>query len=104
MEGRHRRRRLVNLILIFILIFLGTRFELGVQPFRRNSVEDWDRIRRLAQEARLSPVPSDIYIRYYGNLVRIGQDHMRKPEDLPNVCGTWIYGPPGKYLTLTFFF
>lgn len=40
-------------------------------------------------------IPRDVLIRYYGNLRRIQQDNVRRPDDLADVCGFWIYGPPG---------
>lgn len=55
----------------------GTRFELGTRPIKRCSSDDWDRVRSSAMSGRLVDVPSDIYVRYYGNLRRIATDHLQ---------------------------
>jgi len=54
----------------------GTQFELGTPAFKRSSPQDWNVIRTAVQCGRLDDVPSDIYVRYYGNLKRIMQDHI----------------------------
>jgi len=55
----------------------GSQFCVGSLPMRRNSKADWDEVKRMAQENRLNEIPSDIYVRYYGGLNRIAQDHLR---------------------------
>jgi len=35
------------------------------------------------------------YIQHYHSLKRIAQDHPRKQNDLPDVCGEWLIGDPG---------
>lgn len=73
----------------------GTQFELGVLPICRNSAEDWRRVRELAKAGDLEAIPDDIYIRFYRTLKEIKRDHMIVVPDLEDVCGVWIYGPPG---------
>lgn len=35
------------------------------------------------------------YVQHYHAFKRIKQDHPQKLQDLQDVCGEWIYGPPG---------
>lgn len=71
----------------------GTTFELGHRPFSRSSAADWERVRTYAQKGRLSDIPADIYVRYYGNLKRIVCDHADPVErDVKVIC---YYGPSG---------
>ena len=74
---------------------LGTRFEVGEKPFKRNSKTDWAAAKEKAKAGLIDEVPADVYIKYYGTLKRIAMDHMTKPSDLNDVSGIWIYGPPG---------
>lgn len=53
----------------------GTQFELGTRALKRNSKTDWDAIRESAKRGKLEDVPSDVYVRHYGNLRRIATDH-----------------------------
>lgn len=55
----------------------GTRYELGSKPFNRSSVTDWDSVWRNASEGQLLQVPSDVRIRCYNQLRRIGGDFAR---------------------------
>lgn len=73
----------------------GTRFELGKKALKRNSQKDWDLIKKQAQQGNFAEIPSDVYVRYYRTLKEIKRDHMVKPADLEDVCGTWFWGPPG---------
>lgn len=71
----------------------GTRFELGTRPFNRNSDADWKRVRTCAQEGRLDEIPSDIYVRFYGNIRKIMSDHIQpRDRDVEVIC---YYGPSG---------
>lgn len=73
----------------------GTQFCLGEKPLNRNSAADWKIIKEKAKSGLLDEVEPDIYIRYYRTLKEIARDHMVRPPDLANVCGVWIWGPPG---------
>jgi len=55
----------------------GTRFELGTKPMRRNSATDWDAVLASAKTGDLSGIPSDVTVRCYNQLRRIGYDHVR---------------------------
>jgi len=54
----------------------NTRFELGVKKLKRNNPTDWDSIRQLAITCAWNDIPSDIYIRCYSSLRRIGVDSL----------------------------
>jgi hypothetical protein len=59
---------------------VGDPFEWGeTLPARRNSTTDWDEIRKAAQRGSIESVPSDIYVRYYSSLRRIGTDFVQPP-------------------------
>lgn len=72
----------------------GTQFKLGRFALKRNCAHDWDTIKDLAKSGRMDEVPSDVYIRHYSTLCRIGQDH-QKPA--PMVRSAVVYwGPTGS--------
>lgn len=52
----------------------GTRFELGIRPFQRNSDVDWERVWELAVSGSIMGIPASIRIRHYGTLRKIGAD------------------------------
>lgn len=66
----------------------GTRFELGSKPFRRNRKTDWDSVRQQAIRGDLSEVPSDVFVRCYNQLRRIGQDHLQ-PMAMERTCSVY---------------
>lgn len=49
-----------------------TRFELGSKPLRRNNSKDWADILDRAKRSDWDNIPADVYIRYYGNIRKIG--------------------------------
>lgn len=55
----------------------------------------WVDAKQAAIEGRWDDIPPDILIRNYNHLHCLRRDNMPRPEDLPDVCGFWIYGPPG---------
>lgn len=54
----------------------GTQFELGKLAFKRNCAADWESVRAAAKRGCLDEIEADVYIRHYGNLRRIAQDHL----------------------------
>lgn len=72
---------------------LGTRFELGTKPLRRNNSKDWDSIKNSAKEGRLDDIPGDVYVHCYNNLRRIAVDNS-KPIALEREVQVY-WGPTG---------
>lgn len=56
----------------------------------------WDDARAMAEKGSWSEIPSDIYIRYIGNLERIYRRTLPPLESLDETCGKWIVGPTGS--------
>lgn len=54
----------------------GTKFELGVKPFRRNVSTDWEDVWRAASQGRMLDIPADVRIRSYFALRAIGAAHV----------------------------
>lgn len=71
----------------------GTQFEFGQRPIKRNSARDWDSIKQKAVLGQLEDVPSDIFVRHYGNLRRIASDYSKPVAIERTVCVYW--GPTG---------
>ncbi len=75
----------------------GNFSELGTVPLDSGDMERkrWDDARNLAKEGKFEDIPSDIYVRYIGNLQRIFRDSLPSLESLPTTCGIWLFGPTG---------
>lgn len=73
---------------------IATRFEYGTLPVRRNNRVDWDSVRDNARNGRLDDIPSDILVRYYGNIKRLRVDSMVCPER-PDIQCFLYWGEPG---------
>lgn len=58
--------------------------------------ERWDTARTLAKEGKFDDIPSDIYVRYIGNLQRIYRETLPSIEPLPDTCGLWLVGQTGS--------
>lgn len=71
----------------------NTQFELGTKPFQRSDSVDWDNVRAAAIEGRLADIPSDLFVRYYGNLKRIGVDNCKPLAITREIQVYW--GPTG---------
>lgn len=52
----------------------GTQFILGLKPFKRNSVTDWDNVWTAAQSGDLLAIEADVRIRYYRTFCAIASD------------------------------
>lgn len=55
----------------------------------------WNAARKAAEEDRLEDIPSDIFIRYYSNLVKVRATHQVVPESMPVLDNWWYYGDTG---------
>lgn len=64
---------------------VGTRFELGSKPVRRNSATDWDEVWNSAVAGELLAIPSDVRIRCYSTLKKIRGD-MLQPMAIERSC------------------
>lgn len=78
----------------------GDFYEHGSRPIdvtKRGQLEKdrWDSIWESAKVGEVSRIPSDVLVRYYSSIKRIGKDYMVKPHDLESPCGTWIHGVSG---------
>jgi len=56
---------------------LGTRFELGKLPFKRNSSRDWEAIWNLAREGSLEQIDKSVLVPHYNAIKRIRQDYLK---------------------------
>lgn len=72
---------------------LNTRFELGLLPTKRNVPTDWDRVWSAAKKGKMSPIPKDVAVRYYGNLKKIFADNMAPLSHIKTV--KVFIGPTG---------
>lgn len=76
----------------------GTRFQLGDYALKRNDKDDWNKLRDLAKTDGVKTILEEypeLGVRYYNTWKNIGKDFMQKPPNLEDVCGIWIWGPPG---------
>jgi len=71
----------------------STRFELGQLPLKRNEPKDWDVILDHAKHQRLDLIPSDVLIRCWGNITKIGA-HFAEPRAMERTVHVFI-GPTG---------
>lgn len=74
----------------------NTQFELGKLAMKRNSSTDWDVVRRDAEQGNFSSIPSDVYIRYFGNLKRIHVDSLTPEGQEKEVFVFWGATGTGK--------
>lgn len=58
---------------------------------RRNRATDWDVVRSSAIAGNLEAIPSDVYVRCYNQLRRIGEDHA-VPMDMVRECTVYWGG------------
>lgn len=70
-------------------------FEFGIRPKNKVSkAVEWDVVREQAKKADWDSIPSDIYIKYYGNLKKIGAENTETFSS-DDVRGYWLWGAPG---------
>lgn len=70
----------------------ATTFEYGTKPLNRGVSVDWDAIRKAAETASFSDIPSDIFIRHYSALNQIAVDN-RVNVPRPEVSVKVFVGP-----------
>jgi hypothetical protein len=69
---------------------------LGRRPIQRNRADDWDAVRKSAEEGRMEDIPSDIYVRYYFPLRAIAADSA-KANPMERTCNVfWGLTGTGK--------
>lgn len=76
----------------------GTQFEVGSKAFKRNSAEDWGRVRDLAVSGKVKTILEElpeIGIKHYRTLKQIAVDFLQCPQNLSGPSGKWVWGPPG---------
>lgn len=74
----------------------GTQFEVGERALKRNCAKDWDAIRDAAKSGRLDSIPSDVLVRYYGNIKKIASDHLAPTPMEREVACFWGRTGTGK--------
>ncbi|KAK6093775.1 hypothetical protein MT418_005621 [Batrachochytrium dendrobatidis] len=74
----------------------GTQFELGHRAPRRNVSADWEHIWDNAVLGKLENVPSDIRVRCYNQLRRIGSDNLQPTRVLRTIMVYWGATGTGK--------
>lgn len=62
----------------------------GEKALDRASAKAWEDIRNKAKEGRLDEIPADIYVRCYGTLKKIAEDHQQLQATLPQCRGIII--------------
>lgn len=75
---------------------VGTRFELGNKPLKRNSSKDWESIKSQAKSGELDLIPGDVFVRCYNSLKRIAVDHSRPAPQEREVVVFWGRTGSGK--------
>lgn len=55
----------------------------------------WDEILQKAKEGRIDEIDPQTTVQHYNALKRIKKDYMKKPDNLNDVCGIWVYGETG---------
>lgn len=75
---------------------IGEPFEFGQLPHRRHVAADWDLVRKNAEKGNMAAIPSDIYVRYYGNLHKIRADNFQPTFRQVEVVCYWGLTGTGK--------
>jgi len=75
---------------------VGTRFEIGLKPVRRNSKTDWDRVRALAMAGSFEEIPSQVFVGHYRSLRAIASDFAQPQAMERTVHVFWGRSGTGK--------
>lgn len=75
-------------------------FEKGDRPLTSKEkgeaeAKRWEDIKEAAKAGQIEEVDAKVYVQNYRSLKMIAQDHMPRPDNLDEVCGTWIWGDAG---------
>ncbi|AGA18441.1 hypothetical protein [uncultured marine virus] len=78
----------------------GDVYEHGKPPVSQKAKGDmekarWKRTRELAAAGKIEEVDDDIYVRFYGTLKRIKEDHQQVPPAQAELNFHWFYGASG---------
>lgn len=75
----------------------GDFLEYGTMPKPAGETEQlrWKGALDSAKRGALEEIPEDILVRYYRTFKEIRKDFMSKPDDVDDVTGIWMWGPPG---------
>lgn len=72
---------------------VGTQFELGCLPVRRNKSTDWDSVWKSAIEGRILDVPANLRVQHYRTIRTIASDYA---APLPIIRSVFVFwGPTG---------
>lgn len=73
----------------------GSRFEMGVKSFKRNSPTDWDTCFVSAQQGKFEDIPADVKIRCWNQFQGIAKYYMQ-PSDRGEVTSRIYWGVSGS--------
>ncbi len=75
----------------------GKYLSFGILPVSAQEANKnkWDGIRDAAKSGSFDLIPSDVYVKHYGNLKKIRQDHPDKKDCLEYISNVWIHAPTG---------
>lgn len=66
-------------------------FEFGTRAFRRNSGPDWALVRQNAEVGNYEDIPPDLFVRYYGNIIKICAASLQ-PTGMDRTCSVFWGG------------
>lgn len=73
--------------------------EFGTRPQHtdngKREQQVWEETRELAKAGKLDEIRANIFVQQYPSLLSIRRDYEKRPNDLENPCGVWIFGKSG---------
>lgn len=69
-------------------------WEFGLKPKKSGGKVNWEEQREEAKKGNWDNIDPSVYIRYYGNLKKIGCEGT-EPYEHDDVRGYWLWGAPG---------